>query len=50
MLSTIYILDAIKESSHERSGQELIGGADPGADGTGRMDIMWPFIQWSVDK
>ena len=34
--------------THERSGQEWIGGADPGTGGTDPMDIMWRFFQWSV--
>ena len=35
-------------ATHERSGREWIGGADPATDGTGPMDIMWRFFQWSV--
>jgi hypothetical protein len=35
-------------ATHERSGREWVGGADPGTGGTGPMDIMWRFFQWSV--
>jgi len=33
-------------ATHERSGREWIGGADPGTDGTGPIDIMCRFFQW----
>jgi hypothetical protein len=36
------------EDPHGRAGREWSGGTDPGTDGTGAMDIMWRFFQWSV--
>jgi hypothetical protein len=33
---------------HGRAGREWSGGTDPGIGGTGAMDIMWRFFQWSV--
>jgi predicted esterase len=37
-----------QEDPHGRAGREWSGGTDPGTGGTGAMDIMWRFFQWSV--
>ena len=35
-------------ATHESSEREWIGDSDPGTDGTGPIDIMWRFFQWSA--
>jgi predicted esterase len=35
---------------HGRAGRELSGGSDPGTGGTEPMDVMWRFMQRSVEE
>ena len=34
---------------HPRAGQELMGGSDPGTGGVAPIDVMWRFMQRSVN-